>query len=306
MKNQFIKWLDNESSNADKTMNTEQVDWFRIVPFIGIHLACFAVIWVGVSPIAVIVCILSYFIRMFAITAFYHRYFSHKTFKTSRTTQAVFAIIGATATQRGPLWWAAHHRHHHLNSDTENDTHSPRDGFVNSHVSWFLKKKNFGTDQKRIPDLKDYPELQFIDRFDILFPVLYATFMFGLGYLLNALFPSLGTSHWQMLIWGYFISTVILAHITFFINSLAHVFGKREYETGDDSRNNFLLAILTLGEGWHNNHHCYPGSVKQGFKWWQIDISFYLIKMMEKMGLVWDLKYPNAGFLEKKKIRAGQ
>ena len=306
MKNQFIKWLDNESFKADKYQNSEAVDWFRIIPFIGIHLACFAVIWVGVSPIAVIVCILSYFIRMFAITAFYHRYFSHKTFSTSRTTQTFFAIIGATATQRGPLWWAAHHRHHHAHSDTEEDTHSPREGFISSHISWFLKKKNFATDEKRIPDLKNYPELQFIDRFDILLPVLYAFFMFALGYVLNALFPSLGTSHWQMLVWGYFISTVVLAHVTFSINSLAHVFGKREYETGDDSRNNFLLAILTLGEGWHNNHHCYPRSVKQGFKWWQIDISFYLIKLMEKMGLVWDLKYPNAEFLEKKKIRAGQ
>jgi stearoyl-CoA desaturase (delta-9 desaturase) len=295
------KWLDNKVIQADDS-NKDKIDWFRIFPFIFIHLACFAVIWVGVSTTAVIVCILSYLIRMFAITAFYHRYFSHKTFKTHRITQTIFAAIGATATQRGPLWWAAHHRHHHIHSDKETDKHSPKNGFIYSHMQWFLKQKNFKTQTDRVKDLNQYPELRFIDRFDILFPILLVVLLYLLGTFLNSLYPSLNTTGLQLIVWGYFISTVVLSHVTYCINSLAHVFGSKSYETGDDSRNNFILAILTLGEGWHNNQHCSPGSVKQGFKWWQIDLSFYVIKTMEKMGLVWDLKYPNQQLLRNKMI----
>lgn len=294
----FIKWFDNETNKPGK----EGIDWLRIIPFIGIHLACFAVIWVGVSTTAVMICIFSYLIRMFAITGFYHRYFSHKTFKTSRTTQTVFAVIGATATQRGPLWWAAHHRHHHMHSDKPGDIHSPKSGFLNSHLQWFLKHENFHTNNERIEDLNKFPELKFIDRYDILFPFIFALLLFLCGHLLYLFAPSLETTGWQLVVWGYFISTILLSHVTYCINSLAHVWGTKPYITGDDSRNNFLLALLTLGEGWHNNHHCAPGSVKQGFKWWQIDISFYVIKVMEKLGLVWDLKYPNPKLLSMKKV----
>jgi stearoyl-CoA desaturase (delta-9 desaturase) len=295
------KWFDNKVIQVDE-INKDKIDWLRIIPFILIHISCVAVIWVGTSTTAVIICMLSYLIRMFAITAFYHRYFSHKTFKTHKIIQTIFAAIGATATQRGPIWWAAHHRHHHLHADDEADTHSPRHGFIHSHMHWFLKLKNFRTETKRVKDLNQYPELRFIDRYDIIFPIIFAILLFVLGSFLNTFYPSLNTSGWQLVVWGYFISTVLLSHVTYCINSLAHVFGSRSYETDDDSRNNFVLAILTLGEGWHNNHHCSPGSVKQGFKWWQIDISFYVIKLMEKCGLVWDLKYPNKRLLKNKLI----
>ncbi|MCO4821617.1 MAG: acyl-CoA desaturase [Flavobacteriaceae bacterium] len=295
----LIKWFDNESNKELK----EGIDWLRIIPFIFIHLMCFAVIWVGVSTTAVVICFLSYIIRMFAITAFYHRYFSHKTFKTSRLMQTIFAIIGASATQRGPLWWASHHRHHHINSDKDADLHSPKNGFWYSHLQWFLMHENFNTQSDRVKDLNQFPELKFIDRYDILFPFLLAVGLYVLGEALSAFAPSLNTNGWQLVIWGYFISTVLLSHVTYCINSLAHVFGTKSYNTNDESRNNFLLALLTLGEGWHNNHHCAPGSVKQGFKWWQIDISFYGIKALEKLGLVWDLKYPNQKLLKNKIIR---
>ena len=295
------KWFDNTVIKVDDT-NKDKVDWLRIIPFIFIHLACFGVIWVGVSTTALVVCLVSYLIRMFAITAFYHRYFSHKTFKTHRVTQTIFAAIGASATQRGPLWWSAHHRHHHVHSDKEGDTHSPNEGFLHSHMHWFLKHENFKTETDRVKDLNKYPELRFIDRYDILFPILMAIALYAFGSLLSSYYPALNTSGWQLVVWGYFISTVLLSHVTFCINSLAHVLGTKPYNTGDNSRNNFVLAILTLGEGWHNNHHCAPGSVKQGFKWWQIDISFYMIKLMEKLGLVWDLKYPNQRLLKNKLI----
>lgn len=304
MKNFFSKWFDNSQSQVELLADSSDIDWTRIIPFIGIHLACLFVIYVGFSWMALLVCLLSYLIRMFAITAFYHRYFSHKSFKTSRVVQGLFAVIGATATQRGPIWWAAHHRHHHIHADGEDDTHSPKDGFWHSHLKWFLMKKNFATKSQYVKDLEKFPELRFIDRFDILFPIIYATGLFILGGYLAEAHPDLGTSAGQMLVWGYFISTVLLSHITYCINSLAHIFGFRTYETKDDSRNNFILAIFTLGEGWHNNHHCNPGSVKQGFTWWQLDFSYYVLWLMNKVGLVWDMKAPNPTLLAKKQIRA--
>ncbi len=306
MKKILYKWFDNSQSQIDNLPNPDAIDLTRIVPFIAIHLTCLMVFVVGISWVAVFICLLSYFIRMFAITAFYHRYFSHKSFKTSRFLQAFFAVIGATATQRGPIWWAAHHRHHHLHADSDCDTHSPKDGFWHSHLKWFLMKKNFTTKSEYVKDLEKFPELKFIDRFDILFPIIYATGLFFLGgYLANS-FPQLNASAGQVLIWGYFISTVMLSHVTYCINSLAHIFGFRTYETSDNSKNNFILAIFTLGEGWHNNHHCNPGSVKQGFKWWQVDFSYYILVLMKKMGLVWDFKYPNQSLLNKKQIRSGR
>jgi len=266
------------------------IDWVRILPFIGLHLACLGVLLVGVSWTAVVVFLVSYLVRMFAITAFYHRYFSHRTFQTSRPVQFLFAVIGAASTQRGPLWWAAHHRHHHKRADRDDDAHTPRHGFLWSHMGWFLSRKHFGTDLSQIPDLARYPELRLLDRYDLLVPVLYAAGLMGLGAFLNRYAPGLGTSGWQLLVWGYFVSTVVLMHVTFTINSLAHVWGTRRYATRDDSRNNWFLALLTLGEGWHNNHHHFPGSARQGFYWWEIDLSFYGLKLMSWLGLVHDLK----------------
>lgn len=284
------QWFDNR---VVSTQGVDDVDWPRVIPYILIHLACLLVLVVGVSWIAVIVCLVSYFIRMFAITAFYHRYFSHKSFKTSRAMQAVFAFVGATATQRGPLWWAAHHREHHKHADTDKDAHSPKHGFLRSHTLWFLTKKNFPTKEQRVKDLLKYKELRWLDRYDVVPPIIYAALILGLGSYIEAAFPGLGATKWQILIWGYFVSTILLSHVTFLINSLAHRWGYRRFDTDDNSRNNPLLAVLTLGEGWHNNHHKYPALARQGLKWWEIDISYYILLMMEKVGLVWDLKKTN-------------
>lgn len=283
-------WFRSDPLAKSPDTNPERIDWLRILPFIGLHLACLAVFLVGVSWVAIAVFLGSYLLRMFAITAFYHRYFSHRTFKTSRTVQFVFALIGASATQRGPLWWAANHRHHHKVSDRPEDPHSPRHGFLWSHMGWFLSRKHFETDLKQIPDLARYPELRWLDRYDLAIPVAYAAALFGLGALLERFAPGLGTSGGQLLVWGYFISTVVLIHATLTINSLSHVWGKRRYNTSDDSRNNWFLALITLGEGWHNNHHHFPGSARQGFYWWEIDVSYYALRVMSLVGLVSDLK----------------
>lgn len=296
------QWFDNSQINTQtgQPEQLEGVDWPRVIPYIGLHLVCLFAFVTGVSWAAVIVCIAAYMIRMFAITAFYHRYFSHKSFKTHRWVQALFGFLGASATQRGPLWWAAHHRHHHIHADTDEDTHSPRHGFLKSHMLWFLNKKNFPTQEQRVKDLAKYQELRWLDRFDIFPPIIFAGLIFGLGIYLEKFHPALGADRWQILIWGFFISTILLSHVTYCINSLAHRWGSKRFETNDDSRNNFLLALFTLGEGWHNNHHFSPGSVKQGFYWWEIDLSYYVLKGMEKLGLVWDLKYPDKQLIKTK------
>jgi stearoyl-CoA desaturase (delta-9 desaturase) len=287
------KWLDNErltTAGAGEDA-PDVVEWSRILPFLAMHLACLAVIWVGISWTAVLVATIAYVVRMFAITGLYHRYFSHKTFETSRVGQFIFGVLGASAVQRGPIWWAAHHRHHHAHSDQPGDVHSPRQvGFWRAHMGWFLTRKGFAPDMKYVRDLLRFRELRWLDRFDIAVPALLGLGMFLLGVLLERRAPQLGTNGWQMLVWGFFISTVLCYHGTYTINSLSHVFGRQRYRTGDTSRNNWLLAIITLGEGWHNNHHHYPTTVRQGFYWWEIDVSFYILKMLSWLGIIWDLK----------------
>ncbi|WP_426690683.1 acyl-CoA desaturase [Rhodanobacter ginsengiterrae] len=285
------RWFDTSATVELDESREDRIDWLRAAPFIAMHLACLGVIWVGVSPIALIVAAALYALRMFAITGFYHRYFAHRTFHTSRAVQFVFATIGASCVQRGPLWWAAHHRHHHRHADTVRDPHSPGvHGFLWSHVGWFLTPRHFRTDLSRVPDLAKYPELRWLDRYDIAIPLLLAVTMYGLGALLRDVAPQLGTSGGQMLVWGFFVSTIVLFHATVTINSLAHRFGKRRFETKDDSRNNLWLALLTFGEGWHNNHHFFPGSSRQGFRWWEVDLTWYGLKLMSMLGLVRGLK----------------
>ena len=291
---ELSRWFDN-TELAKRTIpasaSDHRTDWARMIPFLAMHVVCLAVIWVGFSWIAFAVTVTLYLLRMFAITGFYHRYFSHRTFKTSRVGQFIFGLLGASAVQRGPIWWAAHHRHHHVYSDKPEDVHSPvQHGFFWSHMGWFMSSKHFVADLSRVKDLLKYPELRFLDRFDIVVPTLLGVGVFLLGVLLKHVAPGLGTNGWQMLVWGFFISTVAVYHGTYTINSLSHVFGRQRYRTGDASRNNVWLAIITLGEGWHNNHHHYPASVRQGFYWWEFDITFYVLKLMSFCGLIWDLK----------------
>jgi len=288
------RWLDSDYRRQDlpdPSQLPEEVNWQRTLPFIFLHLGCLAVFWVGVSPVAAGAAVFLYVIRMFAITGFYHRYFSHKTFKTSRIVQFAFAVLGNSSMQRGPLWWAATHRHHHKHSDHEEDIHSPViSGFVWSHIGWLTSMKNFPTAYKSIPDLSKYPELVFLNRYDQTVPFAYGLLMLATGWALETFFPSLGVTVGQFFIWTFFISTTVLLHGTLFINSLAHVWGRRRYETDDDSRNSWLLTFITLGEGWHNNHHRYPHSVRQGFRWWELDMTYYGLKFLSWAGLIWDLR----------------
>lgn len=261
--------------------------------FWAVHLSCLAVFWVGTSWIAVTVCLLLYVVRMFAITGGYHRYFSHRSYSTSRTFQFLLGLLGATSAQKGPIWWASHHRHHHRHSDTPEDVHSPIiHGIYYAHIGWVLSSQYLEPRLELVKDLVAFPELRLLDRFSMLPPVLLGAGMYFLGAWLGHAYPGLQTSGPQMLVWGFFISTVLLYHGTFCINSFTHLIGRKRFATTDSSRNNLILALITLGEGWHNNHHYYPGSERQGFYWWEIDISHYILTGLSWVGLVWDLRVP--------------
>lgn len=302
----LVRWFDSEAElESTASDNPHRIDWLRCLPFIFIHVACIGAIWTGWSVTALVACLFFFWLRMFAITAFYHRLFSHRSFKTNRFWQFCFAVLGNTSCQRGPLWWAAHHRKHHKYSDQEADLHSPiQHSFWFSHVGWFMSEAGFKTDYSVIKDLAKYPELRFLNRFDILVPALFAGFIFGLGELMAAYWPQLETNGWQMLVWGFFISTTLLFHATFTINSLGHIWGSRRFETKDHSRNNPWFALLTLGEGWHNNHHRFAVSAKQGFYWWELDITYYCLKLLSYFGIVSDLNPVPKRILEEGKNKA--
>jgi stearoyl-CoA desaturase (delta-9 desaturase) len=302
----ILRWFDSEA-NIEPISVTDQkkVDWLRIVPLLFLHLMCLAVFWVGWSWTAIGVALLLYCVRMFAITGFYHRYFSHKAFKTNRFWQFLFGVMGNASVQRGPLWWAAHHRHHHRYTDQEQDVHSPsRHGFIWSHIGWLTSRANFPTNYKYVAEWANYPELRWLNRFDTVVPIMLALVLFIFGVLLERFAPQLGTNGLQMVVWGFFISTTILLHATVTINSLDHMFGSRRYDTPDTSRNNPLLALITLGEGWHNNHHHYAVSARQGFFWWEIDLTYYALVLLARLGIVSDLRPVPEHVIRKNLIRA--
>jgi len=251
------------------------------IPFFGAHLfALAAVLYYGWSWSGLALAVAFYYLRIFFVTGFYHRYFSHRTFKTSRVFQFLMALACTFTAQKGAIWWASHHRRHHKYSDVEGDVHSAkRDGFWWSHVGWIVSPRFDKTEESRVADLLVYPELRWLERYHLVPLVAYAS-----------LFYFVGGMH--ALVWGFFVSTVMLWHGTFTINSLTHMFGSRRYATGDDSRNNWILAIVTNGEGWHNNHHYYQASTRQGFMWWEIDVTYYLLRALAAVRLVWDLREP--------------
>jgi stearoyl-CoA desaturase (delta-9 desaturase) len=262
-------------------MKKRDFGWLVSLPFYAVHVAAVVgVVLVGFSWQGVALALGLYYLRMFGVTGGYHRYFSHRTYRTSRAFQFFLAVLAQTSVQKGALWWAAHHRDHHKYSDTPKDPHSYRDyGFWYSHVGWILSTETEDTDYSRIPDMARYPELRWLNNWHLVPPVTLAVGLWLVG-------------GWPALVWGFFVSTTLLWHGTFTINSLSHIWGKRRYATTDDSKNNPVLAIVTMGEGWHNNHHYYPRSVRQGFHWWQIDMTYYVLRALAAVGLVWDLHVP--------------
>jgi stearoyl-CoA desaturase (delta-9 desaturase) len=262
----------------------ERINRTSSIPFLALHLVPLLAIFTGVTRTDLIVCAALYLGRMFFITAGYHRYFAHRSYKMARVPQFLMAFGGTTAAQKGPLWWAGHHRDHHRYADTDRDIHSPSKGFWWSHVGWFLSNRFKQTNVDGIRDFARYPELRWLDRHDWV----------GAWALGIASFLLFG---WSGLVVGFFTSTILLWHGTFLVNSVAHVFGRRRYETDDTSRNSLLVALATGGEGWHNNHHHYPASARQGFFWWEIDPTWYGLRMLSWVGIVRGLRAPPARVL---------
>lgn len=271
-----------DSDDRRKPVDTSDdyaIRWLSTGPFWFVHVAAVVgVILLGWSWAGFGLAIALYYVRMFGITAGYHRYFSHRSFKAGRGMQFVLALLGTLSLQKGVLWWAAHHRSHHKHSDGPEDIHSPvQRGFWWSHAGWILVKKHTFVHWDNIRDMARFPELRFLEKFHLLIQIGLAVLLYAVG------------GAWA-LVWGFFVSTTLLWHGTFTINSFSHIIGSRRYKTTDDSRNNFVLAMLTMGEGWHNNHHYYQRSAAQGFYWWEIDMSFYILKVLSWFGLVSDLQ----------------
>lgn len=270
-----------------------RIDWLGSLPFFGVHLAAVAgIAWLGWSWSGFALALALYYVRMFGVTAGYHRYFSHRTFRTSRFFQFVLALLAMSSVQKGVLWWASHHRIHHKFSDQPGDVHSvARDGFLWGHVGWILSRKYKDTDLDRVRDLARYPELRWLDRWYVVPGVAFALATFAAG-------------SWWGLVWGFLVSTTLLWHGTFTINSLSHLYGRRRYATGDDSRNSLVLALITMGEGWHNNHHYYQRATNQGFFWWELDLSYYILRLLSLIGVVWDLHTPPSRVLFANRVLA--
>jgi fatty-acid desaturase len=262
---------------AVSTPNARRLRPTAVAGFAIVHLLGLGAFVVGVSWEGVALCVGSYYLRMFGLTAGFHRYFSHRTYRVGRVAQFALAFLGQTSAQKGVLWWASNHRHHHRWSDLPPDVHSPvQKGFWWGHIGWILSSDWEKSDLSRVPDLARYPELRWLDRHEFAPTVIYAVSMwlaFG----------------WVGLFWGYFLSTALLWHGTFLINSAMHLVGRRVFPTVDDSRNSFLFAVLTMGEGWHNNHHHFPGSAAQGFRWWQIDPTYAILRALQAIGIVREL-----------------
>jgi stearoyl-CoA desaturase (Delta-9 desaturase) len=263
---------------TEAVLKRKHYDLGAMLPFVLIHASVLLVLTVPFSAAMVGWLAGSYFLRMFGVTAGYHRYFSHRAFKLNRFWQFCLAFLAQTSGQKGALWWAAHHRDHHLHSDRKEDLHSPvHEGFWWSHLGWILSDEYNDYDPKRIADFNRYPELRWLDRFHLAPTVLYAVAIWMIG-------------GWPAFVWGYLVATVALYHGTFLINSLSHIWGTRRFPTPDESRNNFWLALVTLGEGWHNNHHYFMSSVRQGIRWWEIDVTFYVLRILSWVRITRDLR----------------
>lgn len=262
------------------------------IPFFLVHLVPLLAFFTGVTTKAIVLGVVLYVVRAFFITAGYHRYFAHRAFKVGRVTQFVLAFGGGTAAQKGALWWAANHRMHHRYTDTERDPHSPQRGFWWSHVGWIVSDRFAETDYDSIDDFARHRELRWLNEHDWVAP-----WLLGLASFLIA--------GWSGLVVGFFGSTILLWHATFAINSVAHLRGWRRFATNDSSRNNLILAIATLGEGWHNNHHHNPRSARQGLRWWELDITYQVLKVLRRVRIVRDLREPPPAVMQARRLSRG-
>ncbi|MFO0549140.1 MAG: acyl-CoA desaturase [Polyangiaceae bacterium] len=257
----------------------KSIDYSKSIPFFLMHVTAVVGLFVfGWSTKGFLIALAFYYVRMFGVTAGYHRLFSHRSFKANRFVQFLFAFLAMTSAQKGVIWWASHHRTHHKYSDQPGDIHSAKlEGLWWSHVGWILSDKYAEVDHARVKDLERLPELRFLERWFLLPPLALTAAVYFIGGI-------------EILYWAMAVSTVMLWHGTFTINSFTHLWGRRRYATTDNSKNSLFFALVTMGEGWHNNHHYYQRSCRQGFYWWEIDLTFYVLKVLEVLHIVYDVQ----------------
>ena len=271
------------------------------------HVGALGVVFTGASTVAVVSALVYYLIRGFGITGGFHRLLAHRSFTASRPVQFLFALTGSLAIQGGPLWWVAHHRAHHRYTETDRDIHSPKTkGFWRSHIGWMFSPASFNENGAGARDLHRIPELKFLQRNYAFIALGQGVVIYAYGALLARFFPELGTSGLQMLVWVYFIGTVALWHATFMVNSVCHTWGARPFDAGDASTNNWLVVVLALGEGWHNNHHKFANSARHGLRWWEVDMTWIALRVLNALGIVRDLKLPHPQVLADARAQAAQ
>lgn len=278
-----------------------KINWANAIWLVIVHGGALAAPFVFSWPGLALTFFLWWLTGGIGICLGYHRLFTHRSFQTVRPMRWAIAFIGGLAGEGSAIHWVATHRKHHAHSDKPGDPHSPVEGAWWSHMLWLFpgmkSHEAYVTYNRRwAPDLVNDPVLRFLDVTFILWHILMGVGLFTAGYLWEG--PRMGAS---LLVYGLFLRLVFVLHATWFVNSASHMWGYRNYETTDDSRNNWWVAALTWGEGWHNNHHAFPTMARHGHKPWEIDITFLTIKAMEKVGLAWNVV---DGYHEKERTAA--
>lgn len=261
----------------------------QLLPLFGTIAGVVLAVGQGVSLEAIVAAVVLIFVTGFGITVGFHRFFVHRSFKTYRPVAWLLAIFGYMAEPKSLLLWVSEHRKHHRLSDGPGDPHSPQlGGFWHAQVNW-LVLRSYTFDPREVPDLLKRPDLLWLDR--------HRVGWYLLGLLLPALICGLiAESAFGALmgfLWGGLFRQFFVRHTTSLVNSATHLWGSKPYSTPDGSRNNFFVALFTLGEGWHNNHHAFPSSARHGLHWWQVDFSWYVIWIMARLHLAWNIRLPN-------------
>jgi stearoyl-CoA desaturase (delta-9 desaturase) len=273
-----------------------------------------ALIWIGILHLgalmafvpgfftwqALLVCVIGHWVTGgIGITMTYHRLLTHRSYAVRpRALEYLLTIIGCCASEGGAIGWVADHRRHHAFSDEEGDVHSPNRGFGWAHMFWWMTPDitSVHTNDyyaRWAPDLQKDPIHRFLDKYFIVFPIATAAILYAIGGM-------------PWLVWGFFVRSVTVLHSTWLVNSATHIWGYRSYETRDTSTNLWWVAILTYGEGWHNNHHAFQTSARHGLRWWEVDMTYALLRAMSMVGLVYNLKLPKVGRGDSTQARQGK
>ena len=266
-----------------RKMFSKSNDWVVFGWIAFMHLGCLAAFSTFSWKALGVTLFLWWFTGCLGITLGYHRFFTHRSFSTPKPVQYFLAVCGSLAGEAGPIAWVAAHRYHHTYSDTDKDPHSPLKGFLWAHMSWLFGREDFLADfdsyKRYTPDMANDKFLVWLDKWHIVPSFILAGILYAMG-------------GWPFVVWGIFVRSVIVYHVTWFVNSASHMWGYRSYKTTDDSRNNWWVAILAFGEGWHNNHHAFQRSARHGFRWWEVDVTYRMIQLLWMMGLASDIHLP--------------